>query len=836
MFHHFDRFLAEYEGRFGQEYGYLRPITKEVVERYLDCGNPRCGFWPASGNSQLSLTSFRAVIYTSSRWLEGKISTKTLTQLSDLSRRLRDALSGRYRIERELGRGGMATVFLAEDLKHHRRVAIKVFDPEVAAAIGSERFQREIEIVARLTHPHILPLHDSGVAEGFLFYVMPYVEGESLRDRLTREKQLPLEDALCIAREVADALDYAHRHRVVHRDIKPENILLEEGHAVVADFGIARAVAAAGEEKLTATGLVVGTPAYMSPEQAAGSRDVAGRSDLYSLGCVLYEMLAGQPPFIGPTLESLVHQHLNLEPRPVSALRSSVPQAVDRALARALAKTPADRFVTVAEFAAALEAGGVGARTGTGPRTITAAAGPALRSLAVLPLENLSGDPRQEYFADGMTEALIAILCRISALRVISRTSVMTYKGARKPLPAIARELNVDAIMEGTVMPVGDEVRITAQLISTRDDALLWSESFDRHLCDVLSLQGEVARAIAAAVRVELSRAERSLLGIRRQVDPEVYRRELMGRQAMAQRKMEGFRLAVEHFRQAIALDSTYAPVHAGLSEALMLLSNYGIEPPRATHQPARDAAERALELDPALYEGHVSLAAILWQYEWDWDRAEHQIQRAIELNPGAANARHWHSAFLAVAGRFEEALAENHRAQELDPLSQIFVAFEGWIMAFEGRDREAMARLRYAIELDPLYVPALFYLGLSLTRVGRGDDAIEAIEQAVQLSGRLARTLTYLVFACARAGRRERAMEVLAELEERARTSYVPPYFLATAHGALGHLDRAMEWLERGYMERDVMMRDLAVDPASEPLRQDERGRDVLRRMGLAR
>jgi len=328
--------------------------------------------------------------------------------------------------------------------------------------------------------------------------------------------------------------------------------------------------------------MVVGTPAYISPEQAAGSRDLSGRSDLYSLGCVLYEMLAGRPPFIGPTLESLVHQHLNLEPRPVSALR------------------------------------------------------------------------------------------------VISRTSVMTYKGACKPLPAIARELNVDAIMEGTVLPVGDEVRITAQLISTRDDALLWSESFDRHLCDVLSLQGEVARAIAAAVRVELSRAERSLLGNRRQVDPEVYRRELMGRQAMA--------------------------------------------------------------------------------------------------------------------------------------------------------------RLRYAIELDPLYVPALFYLGLSLTRVGRGDDAIEAIEQAVQLSGRLARTLTYLVFACARAGRRERAMEVLAELEERARTSYVPSYFLATAHGALGHLDRAMEWLERGYMERDVMMRDLAVDPASEPLRQDERGRDVLRRMGLAR
>ena len=755
--------------------------------------------------------------------------------MSDLSQRLQDALSDRYRIERELGRGGMATVYLAEDLKHHRRVAIKVLDPEVAAAIGPERFRREIETVARLNHPHILPLHDSGAADGLLFYVMPYVEGKSLRERLSREKQLPVEDALRIAREVADALDEAHRHGIVHRDIKPENVLLEGRHAVVADFGIARAVASAGGEKLTATGIAVGTPAYMSPEQATGSRELDGRSDLYSLGCVLFEMLAGVPPFAGPTVESLAHQHLSVTPRPVTELRPAVAPTVRDALARALAKTPADRFATVAEFAATFETGGVVAHTGMGPRTTSSAAGPVVRSLAVLPLENLSGDPLQEYFADGMTEALIATLCRIGALRVISRTSVMTYKGVRKPLPAIARELNVEAIVEGTILPIGDEVRITVQLISTRDDALLWSESFDRHLRDVLSLQGEVSRAIAAAVRIELSRAEKSLLGERRQVDPAVYRRELMGRQAMAQRSVEGFRLAVEHFRQAIALDSTYAPVYAGLSEALMLLSNYGIEPPRATHQPARDAVNHALELDPALHEGHVSLATILWQYEWDWDRAEDEIQRAIELNPGAANARHWHSVFLAVAGRFEEALAENRCAQELDPLSHIFVAFEGWILAFEGRDDEAIERLRHAIELDPRYVPALFYLGLSLTRVGRGDEAVEAIEQAVQLSGRLTRTLAYLVFACARAGQRERAGEVLAELEERSRTSYVPPYFLAIAHGALGHLDRAMDWLERGYVERDVMMRDLAVDPACEPLRQDERCRDILRRMGLS-
>jgi serine/threonine protein kinase len=274
--------------------------------------------------------------------------------MSEVLRRLTSALSGRYRIDREIGRGGMSTVFLAEDLKHHRQVAIKVLTPEVAAAVGSERFLREIETVARLTHPHILGLYDSGDAEGLLYYVMPYVEGESLRQRLTREKQLPVDDALRIAREVADALSHAHSHGVVHRDIKPENILLESGHAVVADFGIARAIAAAGGEALTQTGIVVGTPAYMSPEQAAGGQSLDGRSDLYSLGCVLYEMLAGQPPFTGPTAESLAHQHLSVSPRPVTELRPAVPAGVTAALQRALAKTPADRFGSTPQFVDAM--------------------------------------------------------------------------------------------------------------------------------------------------------------------------------------------------------------------------------------------------------------------------------------------------------------------------------------------------------------------------------------------------------------------------------------------------------------------------------------------------
>src|SRR5438874_10374052 len=375
-------------------------------------------------------------------------------RLIDPLARVQAALAGRYTIERELGRGGMATVYLAQDRKHHRQVAIKVLKPELAAALGPERFLREIDTAARLNHPHILPLHDSGEAEGFLFYVMPYVDGESLRDRLSREKQLPLGDALQIAREVADALSYAHSHDVVHRDIKPENILFEAGHAVVTDFGIARAITAAGGEKLTGTGIAVGTPAYMSPEQAAASARVDERSDIYSLGCVLYEMLAGEPPFTGPSAESIVRQHLAAAPPQVSAMRAAVPPAIDEAIVRALAKTPADRFATAAEFVVALAAPAPRVRA-TGRRTSRLAAGaaatllaaaaglfvlsrphgtPALagrtgQSIAVLPFVNVSGAPQEEYLSDGISEELINALSKLPQLQVVARPSSFAFKG-----------------------------------------------------------------------------------------------------------------------------------------------------------------------------------------------------------------------------------------------------------------------------------------------------------------------------------------------------------------------------------------------------------------------
>ncbi len=451
--------------------------------------------------------------------------------MADPLARLQAALAERYTIERELGRGGMATVYLARDLKHGRLVAIKVLRPEIAAALGPERFLREIEVAARLTHPHILPLHDSGAAQGSLYYVMPYIEGESLRDRLEREGQLPLEDALRITREVASALGYAHDHDVVHRDIKPENILLSGGEAVVADFGIARAITVAAGGKLTATGIAIGTPGYMSPEQAMGSERVDGRSDLYALACVLYEMLAGEPPFTGPSAESVARQHVAAPAPHVSVMRPAIPPAIEEAIVRALAKTPADRFATAAEFVEALAAPAqrmrdpgrrtsrlavgaglaatlVAAATGlfilSRPHRTPALAGGTGQSIAVLPFVNVSGAPQEEYLSDGISEELINALSKLPQLQVVARPSSFAFKGKNEDVRQIGHALQVATVLGGSVRRAANHLRVTAQLTDARNGYNLWSETYDREMGDVFAVEDEISHAIMRALQVHL--------------------------------------------------------------------------------------------------------------------------------------------------------------------------------------------------------------------------------------------------------------------------------------------------------------------------------------------
>ncbi len=493
--------------------------------------------------------------------------------MTDLLPRLQPALAGHYLIERELGRGGMATVFLAHDIKHDRLVALKVLHPELAASLGPERFLREIKVAARLNHPHILPLHDSGQAGDLLYYVMPYVEDESLRHRLNREKQLPVEDALQIARNVAAALDYAHRHQVVHRDIKPENVMLHEGEALVTDFGIAKAISVAGGESLTQTGMAVGTPAYMSPEQAAGEAEPDGRSDIYSLGCMLYEMLAGAPPFTGPTAQAVITKRFT-EPVPsLRAARSSVPEAIEQAVTKALARVPADRFATAAQLAQALVVHSETTPPGITP--VSQATASAAKSIAVLPFADMSPQRDQEYFCEGMAEEIINALTKIQALRVASRSSAFAFKGQNQDIRRVGEQLGVATVLEGSVRKAGNKLRITAELINVAGGYHVWSERYDRDMEDVFAIQDEIAQNIVRALRVMLSEDEKRAIEKVPTADVKAYDYYLRGRQFFHQWRKKGVEHARRMFERAIEIDPNYALAYAGIADCCSFIYTY---------------------------------------------------------------------------------------------------------------------------------------------------------------------------------------------------------------------------------------------------------------------
>ena len=622
--------------------------------------------------------------------------------MEDLSDRLSPALAGRYRLEEPLGTGGMAIVYRAHDLKHDRAVALKVLHPELAQAIGNERFVREIRLTARLDHPHILPVLDSGEAGGFLYYVMPYVTGETLRDRLMRERQLPLDDALRITGEVADALSYAHSHGIVHRDIKPENILLAGGHARVADFGIARAFTAAGGDGLTETGLVVGTPTYMSPEQAGGERELDGRSDVYALGCVAYEMLAGHPPFTGGSAHEILARHsLDAVPR-LSAARPSVPADVEIAIATALAKAPADRFRTAALFAEALAGAGAGtvrprvaapywprhlALIGVGAMVIAAGALLMVRSkrvrslslapaygrtaIAVLPFQNLSAETEQAYFAAGLHDELLTQLSKVAALKVISRTSVIGYAGSNMPpLRQIATELGVGSVVEGSVQVVGGRLRVNVQLIDAATDAHLWAERYDRTLDDAFAIQSDVAQQIVAAVGAALSGAERQGLAAVPTANAEAYRFYLQGREyvARAGQLRQNYEIAQQIFERALALDPGFALAHAALSEVHGAMYWFRYDPSPAREARQREEAEAALRLAPDLPQAHVAMGLVHFWGRRDYRRALDELHIALEGLPNDAYLWRRIGAVQRRLGNWTEVVAAFEKAAQLDP------------------------------------------------------------------------------------------------------------------------------------------------------------------------
>ncbi len=742
--------------------------------------------------------------------------------------RLQAAVADRYRIEEEIGRGGMAVVYLAEDLKHGRKVAIKVLLPGNGQAYEPQRFLREIRIAARLSHPQILPVHDSGECDGLLYFVMPYAGCETLRDRLQREGQLPIDAALRITIAVAQALGYAHRHRVIHRDIKPENILLQEGEPVVADFGVATAMSAAGGDNIyiTERGLAVGTPAYMSPEQASGERELDGRSDLYSLACVLYEILSGQPPFAGSSSRATMARHAIEPPTPIRSLRPTVPHTVEQALQRALAKAPGERFATMAEFCDALVA--------PGPVPQPVVAPTDRRSIAVLPLVNSSPDPENEYFSDGMTDELITALSKVEGLRVASRTSVFALKNLREDVRSLGARLNVSTVLDGTVRKAGNRLRITVQLSSVDDGQTLWSERYDRELSDVFAIQDEIAGTIVRTLRSTLLGDLGDPTPVRYTSNVRAYSLYLKGRFWWNRRTQEGIKEGIRYFEQSIAEDPSYALAYSGLADSYALDLDYRGAPVFEGMERAKSEAQRAIELDETLAEAHTSLGWVTFIYDWEWAAAEREFRRAIELNPRYSVARQWHSWFLAAMGRFEEALTEGRTAIELDPGSVSIRRSMGWLQYYARHYDAALDNLRRALTMNPTAEETHRLLGLVYLQRGSYDDATASFKEALANSANDALAFAGLGHVAARRGRIDEARAVLQELNERAKARYVSPVAQAGLYVTLGEPDSAFEWLEKAYRERRGWLAYLRIEPMLDGLRNDPRFHRLLERMRL--
>ena len=793
------------------------------------------------------------------------------------------AMLGPYRIESLLGCGGMGKVFRAIDTRLQRRVAIKVLAGSVARDEQVRaRFGREAKAVAALAHPHICTLYDVGRDEQVDFLVMEYLEGETLAARLARG-QVGIEEGLTYAIEIADALGHAHGHGIMHRDMKPANIMLTASGAKLLDFGLAkfretakldRALAEgtgddtiAGECRrdvleqddaieMTRRGVLQGTVRYMAPEQFEGQA-VDARSDLFSFGALLYEMFTGHRAFDGDSATDIRDAILEHTPPPISSLQPLVPPAIDNIVRRCLAKNRDERWETAGELllelkrvsetisrghthsrarwiwvAAALISGGIG----LGVWMLTVASRMPGRAqiqwVAVLPLEDLSKHQNGQYFADGMTEQLIADLATIGRLRVISLSSVMQYRGTHKSVPAIARELHADAIVEGSVIYASDKVRITAKLIKGISGEVLWAQSFERDLRDVLALQKDVAATITGKVDITLTPQEQAHLKSARSVDPEVHRQVLLGRHLTAKATEEDLRTAIQYFDRAIAADPTNAMAHAGLAEAYLGLNGYYVHP-RDAMPKAKRAAETALALDESLADAHASLGFIHLVYDWDGPAAAKSLLRALELNPALASARLNYAAYLTTQARHEEAVQEIRRAVEYDPASIRTNTIATSLLLFARRNNEAIELAGKGLEFEPNSAFGLAFQGVAYSEQGRFKEAVSNMERAAQLDNSL--TIQALqAHVLAVAGLKSEARTVLRRVEESAKGQYFCPYEIATAHVSLGDRDTAYQWFRKGIQDRADCMAWLGVEPWVESFRSDPRYTTLLREIGL--
>jgi len=776
---------------------------------------------------------------------------------------------GSFEIVEMIGRGGMGVVYLARDTKLDRSVAIKSIPANLADDSTTRmRFHREAKLLASLNHPNIAVIHDIIEQDEDLSYlILEYVPGESLAQRIAREP-LKVEEALSIAQQIALAVSAAHEKGVIHRDLKPGNIkLAPDGRVKVLDFGLAKSTgdqAASQDSAVTQIGSIIGTPAYMSPEQMRGN-PADRRTDIWSFGCVMYEMLTGKRPFEGKTVSDTVARTLEREPD-WQALPQETPANISVLLRRCLEKDPDQRLRDIGDAAIEIrETLNLPATRPTAPvrslwrwamviglvvgalvvlltvvrlnigrwrEQLLGGAGPGrIKSLAVLPLENLSGDPNQEYFSDGMTEALITELSKISALRVISRTSVMRYKETDKLLPQIAQELNVDAVVEGSVLRVAEQVRITAQLIEGATDRNLWVESYERDLGDVLALQSDVARAIAHEIQVTLTPEEQARLTSARPVNPEAHELYLRGKYHYFKLTKKELEKANEYFQQAIEVDPNYAQAYAGLAASYEYLSWAGHLPLDEAKSETSALLRKALEIDDTLAEAHLALSGVRFYLDWDWVEGEREMKIAIALNPNLAEAHCEYAFYLMAMGRFEESIAEAKRTLQLDPLSYSYESKLAY-MYYQARQYDhAIAVYQRMAELEPKKSGAYFGLASIYVQMRRYEDAVKARQKALTLSGAQHEEVEALGRAYSESGPKGYWMWRLEKLKGQYEHN---PYLAAQIYAQLGHKDQALALLEKAYEKHDGRIYRLKVEPLLDPLRNEPRFGDLLRRMNF--
>ena len=791
---------------------------------------------------------------------------------------MKDQTVSHYRIVEKVGEGGMGVVYRAHDSRLNRDVALKFLPTELLNNENARALLiREARTASALNHPNICTIYDVGEQDGQSYIVMEFVKGRSLTEQIP-ESGLPADTVIRYGEQIADAMAHAHEHGVIHRDLKSPNVVITSaGRVKVLDFGLAKHMTP-GEislktqsiSTLTSDGAIVGTMHYMAPELFRGESADA-RSDIWALGVILYEMANGKRPFRGKTSYELSSVILHEDP---PRLADNVPMGLRAVTEHCLAKDPQQRYQHASEVRAALEA----LRTNSAmipasaiqpppaaPRSrfrsamlasaavlallvITALAwklieikwrgsqavsAASIHSLAVLPLENLTGDPKQDYFADGMGDSLTTELSQIKKLRVISRSSVMQYKGKNESPAQIAQELGVDALVEGSVLRSGDRVRISAALVQPQTGQNLWAKNYERPTTDILALQSDVARDIVTQIQIQLTQPEQERLVKTRSVIPEAYDAYLQGRSEASKRTGESLGQAVADFRRAIQIDPTYAPSYAALAETLVLYGDYSDVSSAKVLPEAEEAAQNALRLDPDLASAHSALG-LVHAFELKLSNSLSEYQRAIELNPGDANAHHWYALALAETGQSEQSIAEIKLAVELDPRSLIINSNVAWCLYLAGKYDEAIAQAQKAILMDPSFAVAHGYLGQAYLEKGRYDEAFSELKKAIELSGGETSYEAELANAYAVAGKKEDARHLLEQVQQRAAQHYVSPYSLALIYTGLDQQDRALNELELAYDQRELRLLNLKMHPRFGSLRSNPRFKALIERIGL--